>query len=569
MKKFTNHCLDRLTYGARVADIAEFNALGTNDDDRLAAWVDRQLNWSSVDDSAFEALIAPLDFHTLDKTLQEQWHDHHVMRVERNQPAREMEQLMVTRAIYSERQLLESLADFWHNHFSVFLYDHYAQSTFVSWDRDVIRPPVPGHPRRAGMQSGHMLGNFRKMLELSSQHVAMQYYLDNYINEQGNPNENYAREIMELHTLGAENYTPLGQPGDVPKTAIPLPWGNNGEDILVPVADRYVDEDVYSAMRMLTGWKIKHHSDRADSNREDTGAPFFYAPWHDPFQKTILGHAWGNYEPAPDDIHQFFDLLAYHPGTARHIAGKLCRRFISPNPPQSVIDDVAATFYAQRYAPDQLEQTCRTLFNHEAFKDPANWGTIIKRPMEALISAMRVCGTSLVFHPDASHSWFIGNYMGRAGHRPFYRRSPDGYPMAEEDWLGSNSLLYVMRGFDWLCDRDYWDQELAALPLMRITENASEAALPNHSPSNIASFWLRRILGYTPDGGWPGDPLHDAVLAFMRKNPNDFNTWPADQPFVDEDGNSMLNSNGWPLYIHDRIRGLVKLVLTTPQFLYR
>jgi len=261
MKKFANHCLDRMTFGAKPGDVETFNSLGAGDNARLLAFLNQQLDWSSIDDSAFDALMAPRGYVTLDKTLEELWYDHHVNNgvegFDRNKPVEEMELYVFARATHSKRQLLEVLADFWHNHFNIYGRDYYAQSTFTSWDRDVIRPPIGGHPRKSGFEHGHLMGNFRQMLELSSQHVAMQYYLDNYINEAAGPNENYAREVMELHTLGAENYVPLASPGSINKTEIPLPWGNAGADIMVPISDQYVDDDVYSAMRMLTGWKIK------------------------------------------------------------------------------------------------------------------------------------------------------------------------------------------------------------------------------------------------------------------------------------------------------------------------
>jgi len=408
------------------------------------------------------------------------------------------------------------------------------------------------------------MGNFRQMLELSSRHVAMNYYLDNFINEVGGPNENYAREIMELHTLGAENYFPLAQPGEIPQTSIPLPWGNNGSDVMVPVADGYADDDVYAAMRMLTGWRIKDNSGRASSNREDNAEFFFYEPWHDTFEKTILGHQWGNNAIAPNDILEFFDLLAYHPGTARHIAGKLCRRFISHNPPQGVIDEVAQTFYDNRYASDQLERTYRTLLNSDAFKDPANWGVIKKRPMDLLVSALRVGGSNWLPTPTDRQSWdIINRYMGRAGNRPFYWRSPDGYPMDEQHWLGSNSLLYVLRGIDFLCDRDRDRGIDALMPVLYTSENASVNALPDHSPNSLCSFWLNQVLGYTPGGGWVGQPLHNALTDFMARNPDDPSLWPKDAPFPD------IGENRFPFYVNERLRGMVKLALSTPEFQYR
>jgi uncharacterized protein (DUF1800 family) len=557
-----------MTFGGRPADITAFNSLGGNDDARLSAYLNQQLNWSSIDDSAFTARIAPLGYTTLEKTFLEQWYDHHAnssaVDFDRNAPIEEMERYVIARALHSKRQLLEVLSDFWHNHFNVYGRDYYAQSVFVSWDKDVIRPPSGGNPRQAGFEHGHLLGNFRQMLDLSSKHIAMQYYLDNYINEVGGPNENYAREVMELHTLGAENYVPLGTPGSISKTEIPLPWGSGGSDVMVSISDQYVDDDVYSAMRMMTGWKVKDHSNRVYTNYEDTGEFYFYEPWHDKFEKTILGNHWGNNELAPGDILEFFDILAYHPGTARHIAGKLCRRFISHEPEQSVIDAVADSFYQNRYASDQLEQTYRTLFLSDEFKNPGNFGKIFKRPMEAMVSALRVCGSGYTpaMVDDSQYGSIIYYFMQRAGQRPFYWPAPDGYPDDEEHWQGSNGLLYVMRYMDWICDRDYYTEK-PLLPLLDITLAASPQALPVHSPNALATFWLKRILGYSPDGGWEGTDLHTKLRDFLSQNPNDPGLWPVDTAFID------ISSNSGPYYFYERLRALVKLILTSSEFLYR
>jgi len=567
-KKFANHCLDRMTFGARPTDIDAFSLLAGNDDARLLAYLNQQLNWSSIDDSAFASRMAPLGYTSLDKSLEELWSEHHVLSSEvgfdRNAPIEQMERYMVARAIHSERQLLEVLADFWHNHFNIYGRDYYAQSVFTSWDRDVIRPPIAGHPRKSGFEHGHLTGNFRQMLELSSQHIAMQYFLDNYINQVGGPNENYAREVMELHTLGADNYVPLADPAEISKTSIPLPWGNGGTDIMVSISDQYVDEDVYAAMRMLTGWKIKDSSSRIESNFEDNGTFFFYEPWHDVAEKTILGHRWGNFELAPGDIREFFDVIAYHPGTARHISGKLCRRFISHEPPQSIIDAVADTFYQNRYAADQLEQTYRTLFLSAEFKDAANFGNVFKRPMEAIVSALRVCESE--FTPpaviDSNSSTIIYFFMQRTGQQPFYWSGPDGYPDDQDHWQGSNGLLYLMRCVDWLCDRDY-SNENRVMPIIDTTLAASPQELPSHTPDNLTTFWLNKILGYTPDGGWPGTQMHTTLSSFMQQNPSDAGTWPANAAFAD------ISSNSSPYYVYERLRALVKLILTSPEFLHR
>ena len=569
MKKFANHCLDRMTFGARPDEISAFNALGANDDSRLNAYLNQQLNWSSIDDSAFEAKMTPLGYTTLDKTLTELWYDHHATQEEfdRNRPIEEMELYVVARATHSKRQLLEVMADFWHNHFNIFARDYYAQSVWPSWDRDVIRPPVTGHPRKAGFEAGHMMGNFRQMLELSSQHIAMQYYLDNYINQVGGPNENYAREVMELHTLGAENYIPLGSPGSVNKTDMPMPWGDGGSDVMVSISDQYVDGDVYEAMRMLTGWKIKDNNGQPHSDHEDSGEFFFYEAWHDNGSKKILGHQWEPFAVAPGDIRQFFDLLSYHPGTARHIAGKLCRKFISYEPPQAAIDAVADTFHQQRYAPDQLEQTYRTLFQHAAFKDTATYGKLFKRPLDAMVSAMRVCESEYAPAIGDANNWsIVYYYMSRAGHRPFAWPAPDGYPNEEQHWQGSNGLLYLLRGFDWMCDRteknELDENVYTVMPVTEITLAASSQDLPSNTPNNLVTFWLNQLLGYTPDGGWQGTDLHTNLRDFMGQNPLDAGQWSPDTVLD-------IATNSWPYYFNERLRGLVKLILSSSEFLYR
>lgn len=563
-KTFANHVLDRLTYGARPADISAFNSLGANDDARLLAFVNQQLDWASIDDSVLDDLISANAYATVNLTLSQMWEKHHVdssaVGFDRNRPREEMERLCVARALHSERQLLESLADFWHNHFNVYSGSYYAQSVFTSWDRDVIRPPVAGFPRASGLDSGHMLGNFRKMLELSSKHVAMQYFLDNYINEVGGPNENYAREVMELHTLGAQNYVPLADPGSIESFDIPMPWGAGGSDILVSISKQYVDDDIYSAMRMLTGWKIKHSSGSSSSEYTDSGEFFFYEPWHDKYVKIILGNQWADNAVAPNDVLQFFDLLAYHPGTAQHIAGKLCRRFIGPEPDQTIIDAVADTFYQQRYAPDQLEQTYRTLFLSAEFSDPANWSKVFKHPMDAMVSALRVCDSEF-FPPvdyDSRTNTIIYYYMSRCGQKPFNWTSPDGYPMEETFWQSSNGLIYLMRFMDWICDEHAYDPD-AVIPIRDMTVDAGTV----ESPNALATFWLERILGYTPAGGWPGTNLHTQIQTFLVTNPNDPGVWPQDTPFID------VTKNDYPYYFFERLRGAVKLILSSSEFLYR
>ena len=570
MKTFAVHCLGRMGFGHKVSntssDVADFEALGSTDDERLNTYLSQQLNWQAIDDSVFDNQVAAANYITLDKSLVQMWQDHHVNSsapgFNRDAPAEEMERLVIARAMYSKRQLLEVLADFWHNHFNLASRDFYAESVLTSWDRDVIRPPVSGHPRPAENANGHLLGNFRQMLELSTKHIAMGHYLDNYINQVAGPNENYAREIIELHTLGAENYVSLGDPDNINRTLIPLPWGPGGADIDVSISDEYVDDDVYASMRMLTGWKMKDSSSSNSSNNEDTGEFFYYEPWHDKFEKTILGNEWGNFEANPEDILKFIDLLAFHPGTSRHIAGKLCRRFISDNPSQSIIDAVAATFYNNRHASNQLELVYQTLFLSNEFKDPANYNSKLKRPFESVVGALRAAGSDFMPIPgDSDTNSIVNFYLLRAGQRPFNWPAPNGYPDHKGFWTGGTVLIYVMRFYDWMFDQ-HFNENTRIVPMMDITLDASLADLPSHSPNDLTSFWMKRLLGYEPNGGWLGTQLHTDLRDFMRQNSSDPQQWPEDVPFPD------ITTLSNP-YIYERLRGLVKLILSTSEFMYR
>jgi len=222
--------INRMGFGPRPGDIAAFNALGSDDVERLTAYVDQQINPGSIDDSACDTRIAAAGFTTLNKSLAQLWLDHveaDVSWSERMRPFFEIERMAFLRGVHSKRQLTEVLADFWHNHFNVFGYDYWCGPLWVHYDRDVIR--------------GNQLGNFRVMLESVAASPCMLYYLDNYTSSNAGPNENWARELIELHTLEAENYLGVMRQVDVPLDGSGEPVG-------------YVDDDVFEATRCFTGW---------------------------------------------------------------------------------------------------------------------------------------------------------------------------------------------------------------------------------------------------------------------------------------------------------------------------
>ena len=460
--------LNRMGFGPRPGDIDAFNALGSTDEERLRAYVDQQLNPDSIDDSEFETRYNNAGFETLHKSHEQLYADHIASNpYDSNddaywewysKPTYELADATILRAVYSRKQLVEVLADFWHNHFNIFFWQDDGVPLLVSYNRDALR--------------GHMLGNFRQMLEAVAQHPSMLYYLNQNNSSDAGPNENFARELFELHTLGAENYLGVRDPNTVEKDANGLSVG-------------YVDNDVYEAARCLTGWRIDDDLGDWEDGIEKTGNFIYHKPWHDRFNKLVLGI----YIPADQedlkDGRDVLDILASHPGTARHIARKLARRFIRDSPSDAVVQAAADTFLAYKDAPDQLKRVVETILLSSEFSQ--TFGAKIKRPLEAVISTMRALNTEFAQVPSGI-PWML-SLMGQA---LFERRPPDGYPDVKEVWANSMSILYrwnfaVGITENWLDDDDQGRKVH--------TDVYSQTPADLRSAEGLADFWINRLLG--------------------------------------------------------------------------
>lgn len=477
--------LSRMAYGARPGDLEAFNALGSTDDERLLNYVAQQLNPDTIDDSEFEARYAAAGFETLHKTQDELYFDHIASNpYDSNdeaywdwysKPAYELVDATFLRAVYSKKQLVEVLADFWHNHFNVYFWQDDGVPLLVSYNRDVLR--------------AHMLGNFRQMLEAVATHPSMLYYLNQNNSSDAGPNENFARELFELHTLGAENYFGVQDPNSIAKDA-------NG------IAIGYVDNDVYESARALTGWRVDDDIYEYEDGVEKTGRFLYYKSWHDRFNKLILG----KYIPADQedmkDGRDVLDLLAYHPGTARFISRKLARRFISDNPPDSVVQAAASTYMANLSAPDQLKRVIETILLSPEFKQ--TWGAKIKRPIEAAISMMRAVNTDFTKLPSGI-AWMCG-MMGQA---MFERRPPDGYPDVKEAWANTMSLLYRWNFAVGITEN--WMDEEEQQRFAR-TEIVAQTPAELRTAESLADFWIPRILNRPMS-----DADRQAVIAVMAQ----------------------------------------------------
>jgi uncharacterized protein (DUF1800 family) len=314
--------LGRLGYGPKPGEFEQQLKLGAD------GWLEEQLAAGAGDDPAtasrLSAATLPIKYKAddknrwpavdearplsaLSKPIEQLWTVFDPKQPRDNQekgrPRDEVIAATLIRAVYSHNQLREVMAQFWHDHFHVNASAGDQISVGLpAYDRDVIR--------------AHALGNFREMIEAVATSASMQYYLSNHSSRAGSANENYGRELFELHTLGAGVYLndKYDRWRDVPGALTGRPQG-------------YIDQDVYESARAFTGWTIEDGS-RLDGQRSLplTGKFTYVEKWHDGYQKRVLATEFQPFMPPMADGRQVLDLVSAHPGTAQHIARKLCVR---------------------------------------------------------------------------------------------------------------------------------------------------------------------------------------------------------------------------------------------------
>jgi uncharacterized protein (DUF1800 family) len=374
------HVLRRLTFGEHPDDRAALLALAKTPDAAVEAWVVRQLHPETIDDSVCERLIRRRE--ALAEPLGE------LYEFKERVLLHELTAATLLRAVYSQRQLHEQLCHFWNDHFNVDMSKGECAWVTVAYDRDVIRP--------------HALGRFSDLLRAVALSPAMLWYLDGRVNrvdgtgdKATKPNENYARELLELHTLGVDG--------------------------------GYTQQDVMEVARCLSGWTVR------DQHQWRKGLVEFHRDAHDDGAKTVLGQtiAAGGGER---DLDQVLRIVSTHPSTARYVARKLCTRFIADDPPSTVIDHVAQAFTVSN---GDLALTMRALINSDAFRDPTRFATKLKRPFHYVASCLRATAAQ----SNAGNA--VIDYLGRLGHLPFQFPTPDGQPENAEAWTGT--LLWRWR----------------------------------------------------------------------------------------------------------------------------
>lgn len=331
--------------------------------------------------------------------------------------AAELMQAKVLRATLSERQLEEVLVDFWFNHFNVFIGKGQVRQYITEYEREAIRP--------------HVLGDFRKLLGATAHHPAMLFYLDNFQSRapasamglapevkqrladprlspqqrqqmvdrlmqarpqraQGGLNENYARELMELHTLGVDA--------------------------------GYTQQDVIEVARILTGWTI---------DRPQQGGGFVFRPqMHDGGKKVVMGQT---FNPGGEgEGEKLLDMLAAHPATARHIAFKLSQRFVADEPPASLVERVAKRFVETK---GNLREVTRAVITSPEFFDAKYFDAKTKTPLEFVISALRATNANI------SNAQPIVQALRDMGMPLYGAQPPTGYSMTADAWVNTGALL--------------------------------------------------------------------------------------------------------------------------------
>lgn len=468
--------MTRMAYGPRPGDLDRVRTMGLttyvdeqltpndNDDPDALTRLNNQvmrINYSADPDGAYPALDELRALETRTQGLTDFWplglQANNIAFQERIRPLEEIRNETFLRAVYSKWQLREVMVEFWHAHFNVDA-QRVDSRIYATW-------PLYDRIMRANWN-----GNFRVFLEEITKSIAMMYYLNLVSNRNTGPNENYARELQELHTLGAENYY------TDPATAR-FPPGTT--------ATGYTEADVKEISKALTGWSIESGQRvNASLTLPSTGLFRFVTQWNDTGVRKILNQTVPS--PTTDPMSQgkrVLDLLAGHPNVAKYVVTKLCRRLIGDNPPTSVIKKAVAVWLQNVNAPDQLKRVIRVILLSPEFT--ATFGQKTKRPFEYAVSFLRATEANL---SNTGGGYTYYSLVGEAGQPLFLWPSPNGYPDVQGFWLNTNSL------------RASWRNVTAALAgsYSTVTFNLRSQIPVNVTTSNqIVDFFINRLLGRT------------------------------------------------------------------------
>jgi len=357
------HLLSRAGYGPWPGDLERVRKQGAK------AWIAEQLQPETIDDGLCE--LRSRRFETINMRPGDCYEfKNEVLRDD-------ITRHTLLKAIYSKRQLFETMVEFWTDHLNINLEKGDCIYLKASDDKEVVR--------------AHALGNFKAMIKASCLSPAMLVYLDGKENKRAQkndvPNENYARELLELHTLG--------------------------------VSGGYTQKDVFEAARCLTGWRLK---EKGEFNK---GSAYFDAALHDDGKKVVLGQvitAGGGEK----DVDRLIDIVTKHPSTAKFVCTKLVRHFVSDEPQPELVDKAAKIFAAEN---GEIKPVVKAILTSQEFQQSR--GTKFKRPFRYIVTSLRGLGADT--HAKAG----LTEYLTRMGHGPFQYPTPDGYTEEMLPWLGT------------------------------------------------------------------------------------------------------------------------------------
>jgi uncharacterized protein (DUF1800 family) len=404
------HVLNRLAFGPRPSDIKHLESIG------VKRYIEEQLNPAKIDDTAIEERLRPLPALAMSTSELFQNYPNPGMLAQlqgkgdmaemeakvMGPPRAVLQQLQaarIIRAVHSRRQLEEVMVDFWTNHFNVFAGKGVERWLLIPYDRDTLRP--------------NAMGKFSDLVFATAKSPAMLFYLDNFQSvapratqkpgKRRGINENYARELMELHTLGVDG--------------------------------GYTQKDVQEVARCFTGWTIiAPRGPRPNIDREKTGKFHFNPRLHDDGEKIVLGHRIPAGGGMRDGL-RVIEILSRHPSTAKFIARKLCRKFVMDNPPDSLILKVSDTF---NRTDGDIRETLRAIFYSAEFNSTASYRAKIKSPLELAVSAIR----SLNGETDGGEA--LHRWIARMGEPLYGYQAPTGYPDSSSDWINTGALVERM-----------------------------------------------------------------------------------------------------------------------------
>jgi uncharacterized protein (DUF1800 family) len=372
------HALNRLGYGPRPGDIRRVLDRG------LEAWVSDQLEAPADPDLLTRLARLPTLNYPIAQVLAIFSADQRAL----GPILDEFYTAKIVRAVHGQNQLQEVLTDFWFNHFNVYLNDGFNRYSTMAYERDAIRP--------------HALGRFRDLLGATAQHPAMVYYLDNYLStvSRVDPrtgvirrglNENYGRELLELHTVGVDA--------------------------------GYTQADVFDAARCFTGWTI--------DNLANSGNFVFRSQNHDREAK----HVFGLSVPAgggKEDGDRLLDYLAQHPSTARFVSRKLLQRFVADSPSEPLIERCAERF---RATDGDIREVMRAIVSSPEFWSEAFTGGKPKTPFEFVASALRAADANV------TSGRAVAVALASMGMPAYQCLPPTGYSNRGDEWLNPSSHM--------------------------------------------------------------------------------------------------------------------------------